>query len=120
VTVLRFGITRQPSEINSYYCGRYPGKIWKKEANEDHIEDSTDEGELQDKGQGDSRVEKQKNRESDEESNARLCKEDREKISAVVPTWAGYVFMDEARKMMHEVTRRDDMQALIEKEDPKI
>jgi len=85
VTALRLGITQQPSEINGYYSARSTGKIYKDEGNEDHIEELSDEGELEDEGQGDSSAEEQKESETEEERDAHLNEEEREKKS-----WQSY------------------------------
>jgi hypothetical protein len=114
VTAFRSGMSRQLSEIDGYYSGRFKAKNHKEEGNEGRIEELSDEDDEQEEGQGDSSAEEEEENETGEERDARVDEEDTEKRSAVVHTQAGYVFMDERRKRTDEVTRGDDNQARIE------
>jgi len=114
VTAVCSGIARQLSEIDGYYSGRSAVKEGNDEGNEDHIEGLNDEDEEQEEGQGDSSAEDEEESVTEEERDARLNEEERDKRSAVVPTEAGYAFVDERRKRTDELTRGDDKLAHIE------
>lgn len=76
----------------------------------------SDEDGKQEQEQGESSEEDYDERELEEERDARLDKQEREKMSAVERSQVGYGFMEERWQMMDLVTRGDEQHAIIPEE----
>jgi len=120
VTAFRSGIAWQLSDIDRYNSDCSTRKEGKEEHDEDHINQLSNEGAVQEDGQGDSSGEEEEDSEMEEEGDSRLDEEARQTKSDVVCTHTGYAMLDARWNRIEDVTRCEDKWAHIEEAVPAV
>jgi len=84
VTAICSGIAQQLSEVDGYHSGLSTGKEGKEEGNDDRIEELSDKEEERKEGHVVGSAAEEEQSQTEEERDARLDKDERQKRSAVV------------------------------------
>jgi hypothetical protein len=93
-SAFRSGIAQQVSDIDMYYSGQYISKDCQDDGNKDHIEVLYDMDDAREEGQGDCIAKEVVESTTEEETDARIEREARQSMLAVMWMQAGYSFVD--------------------------